>query len=553
MRCPEEFTLAVYADGELASHESADVAAHIEVCGSCRERVELLAAESVWLRTSLAGPVGEQVDGQEAAVIGATRSTRARSGGLWPLTVSVAVAAALPVVYSSVLPSGLPPSLGWLDPSGLQGQLMLLAETLFYAIGNGPSLVTSIAAAAATTVLGALALCGVAALVRRSPKLSSAGLVGALVLCVTTPGQAIDLRHVEHGVVNVDPGEVIDDTLVVFAQSVHIDGTVNGSVIAFGMEVDVGGTVLGNVTVFTRRLDIDGVVEGDVLAFAQSLSLRGRIGGDLWAFNESTTQDEENQIGGNATLFAGDGGIDGSVGRDLTMFGGILTVGGEVGRGVRFRGNQIVVRAPAQIGGDLSAVVRSEEMAEIDPAAVILGDRSIELQEREERPAFTAWTVVWQVLRVVSGFLVGLILFWALPPLARVDFGDGRVLLTSGGVGFLAVVAAPAAVLILAVTIVGLHLAFLTLLLWLIGIYLSKLMVAQFIGGSLLGRKPDGAATALGLLLGVVLVVAAVNLPFVGWLINFLLVLVGLGALLMGLYRLFRDWRSGTQAPQPAV
>lgn len=550
MRCPQDFTLAVYADGELPSPESARVAGHLEVCDQCRDRVQLLAAESNWLRASLAG-TGET--GPETAVAQVDHAGPAVTGSLWPLMTSVAVAAVLPMVLSSVLPSILPASLGWLDPSGLQGQLMLLAETLFYAIGNGPSLVASLTAAAATTVLGALALCGAAALVRRAPRLSSAGLMLILLLCVARPGQAIDLRHVEHGVVNVNAGEVIDDTLVVFAQAVHIDGTVNGGLIAFGMEVDIGGTVMGNVVAFTRRLDIDGVVGGDVFGFAQTVSSRGQIDGDLWAFNESTILDEENRIEGNATLFAADGGIDGSVGRDLTMFGAILTLGGDVGRQVRFRGNQLVVRSPAQIGGDLSAVVGSEEMVQIDDAALILGDRSVRVREQEEEASFTAWTVVWQVLRVVAGFLVGLILFWVLPPLARTDLGDGRVLLTSGGVGFLAVVAAPVAVVLLAVTIIGLHLAFLTLLLWMIGIYLSKLMVAQFIGGSLLGRKPDGASTALGLLVGVVLVVAAVNLPFVGWLINFLLILVGLGALVLGLYRLFRDWRSGIGAPQAAV
>lgn len=545
MRCPEEFTLAVYADGELPSGESARVAGHLEICESCRGRVQLLAAESDWLRASLAEP--------EGAVVGVAPVSRARSGSLWPLTVSMAVAAVLPMALSSALPSVLPASLAWLDPSGLQGQLLLLAETLFYAIGNLPSLVESMAVAATMTLLGVVALYGVAALVRRSPRLSSAGLMLTLLLCVARPGEAIDLRHVEHGVVNIGAGEVIDDTLVVFATAVHIDGTVNGGLIAFGMEVDIGGAVMGNVVAFTRRLDIDGAVGGDVFGFAQTISSRGQIDGDLWAFNESTLLDEDNRIEGNATVFAADGGIDGRIGRDLTMFGAILTLGGDVGRQVRFRGNQLVVRGPAQIGGDLSAVVRSEEMVQIDPAASILGDQSIELEEREERGGFTPWTVVWQVLRVVAGFLVGLILFWALPPLARVDFGDGRVLLTSGGVGFLALVAAPVAVVLLAVTIIGLHLAFLTLLLWMIGLYLSKLMVAQFIGGSLLGRKPDGAATALGLLVGVVLVVAAVNLPFVGWLINFLLILVGMGAFVLGLYRLIRDWRSGIEAPQAAV
>jgi hypothetical protein len=39
---------------------------------------------------------------------------------------------------------------------------------------------------------------------------------------------------------------------------------------------------------------------------------------------------------------------------------------------------------------------------------------------------------------------------------------------------------------------------------------------------------------------GIVLIVVAVNLPYVGWLINLLLTLVGLGALLLTAHGAFR-------------
>jgi hypothetical protein len=67
--------------------------------------------------------------------------------------------------------------------------------------------------------------------------------------------------------------------------------------------------------------------------------------------------------------------------------------------------------------------------------------------------------------------------------------------------------------------------------------------VAEFIGRSL--TKESGA---MALLAGIVLVIVAVNLPWIGGLINFVLCLLGLGAIAMALYSVANRRR----APLPA-
>ena len=104
--------------------------------------------------------------------------------------------------------------------------------------------------------------------------------------------------------------------------------------------------------------------------------------------------------------------------------------------------------------------------------------------------------------------------------------------LKAGGIGFITLVTVPVAFIILAVTIIGLPVALLSLALWGAGIYLSKIVVAEFVGRSILKTR-----NAVSLLAGLVLVVVAVDLPWIGGLINFLLILLGLGALAVSIYK----------------
>ncbi len=105
--------------------------------------------------------------------------------------------------------------------------------------------------------------------------------------------------------------------------------------------------------------------------------------------------------------------------------------------------------------------------------------------------------------------------------------------LKAGGIGFITLVTVPVAFIILAVTIIGLPVALLSLALWGAGLYLAKIVVAEFVGRSLLKNpKCDLVAGRTR-----PVVVFAVNLPWIGGLINFLLILLGLGAIAISIYK----------------
>jgi len=146
-----------------------------------------------------------------------------------------------------------------------------------------------------------------------------------------------------------------------------------------------------------------------------------------------------------------------------------------------------------------------------------------------------------QALRVGAMLLMGILLFWIAPRMRSSMMPAVRTMLASGGIGFLAAVSIPIAAIILALTVIGIPVALLFIALWLLGLYLAKIIIAQWIGTAILGIRDGGwASTLMPLLLGVLIVVLAINLPYVGSILNFILILVGLGALVKELYAMRR-------------
>jgi len=135
----------------------------------------------------------------------------------------------------------------------------------------------------------------------------------------------------------------------------------------------------------------------------------------------------------------------------------------------------------------------------------------------------------------------------------KVPLSDMRGLLSSGGIGFLAAVAPPIAVLILIITLIGLPVAITLLLFWLLALYFAKILVGRCIGNMLLkDRKSTLGEAALSLLIGLIIIIVAVNIPYIGGILNILLTIIGLGAFLVTGWRLFRN-KPPEELPQASI
>lgn len=342
-----------------------------------------------------------------------------------------------------------------------------------------------------------------------------AALVVALVVLAAVPGLAAAETR-SGGSVVVGEGETVDEDLTAFAGNVVVRGTVNG-----------------DLTVFAGNVVVTGTVTGDVEATGGNVRVNGDVGGGLTGAAGTLTVGPEAAIDGDVQFGAGTAVVRGEIAGDAAIGADDLTVGptAAIGGDLEYDAGSFDRSPDARIGG---AVTRNEDLGQGEFAPV---------------PAVPNW------IGALYGFLVNL-LFGALLLLVLPGFsGDvaRRAIdrpLYMGGYGLLVLIAVPILLVLFAITIVGIPITLLGALLFALAVWIAYLYGAFAVGAWLVSLA-DSRNPWLALVVGL-LVVALVGLvPFLGGLVQFLVSLLGLGALAAALRAAWRG-RRGTSPRVPA-
>jgi len=528
MTCPSPITRSMYADGALGADEALRLEQHAATCAACNARIATLRRERDVLRAAL-----HEIDAT-APIPSFTPPLRARD--FLALVLGVGVVGALANEFWSAAAAAVPSGLRWLNP--LQtGELFERAlRFITFIVSEGNTMLTTALNFTGVALLLAFLAWVASTAVRRRGFAAVAASVLAAVIALPSIGHAFERRiatGTADAIVTVPAGETIDDTLFVAADTIAIDGNVNGDLLAFGRSITVRGNVAGNLITGGESIMVEGSVGGSIIGGGRGISLaRARIGRDFYGFGRDIDVDASAEVVGNALGFAFDTvGIDGRVGNDLLGFGNNVRVSGNVQGDVDGFAGKVTLLPTARVGGNVTAHVDSADDLSIADGAVVSGRVDTQIVEREARrnEYLTVGYYVRQVVRLGAAFLSGLVLLWLFPALRDVSLPTVGAVLRSGAIGFAAMVALPIAAVIVCVTIVGIPLALLTFVLGAIGLYFSKTVLAQVIGRAVLRSPAAPPHYAATLLVGLVITIVAINLPFVGGWVNFLLTIVGFG------------------------
>ena len=101
------------------------------------------------------------------------------------------------------------------------------------------------------------------------------------------------------------------------------------------------------------------------------------------------------------------------------------------------------------------------------------------------------------------------------------------------------------------IAVVGIPIGVIGIFLYLTSLFVSVIVVASLVGTSItasMGFKPEVAGFGVSLLVGLVVVLVGMNLPFVGGLLRLLVMLTGLGLLIDGVLHVWHRSREATFA-----
>ncbi len=400
----------------------------------------------------------------------------------------------------------------------------------------------------------------------------------------------------------IGPDEVINDDLIIGGETIIVDGTINGDLLAAGQTLTINGKVTGNVFAAGSSVIINGEVGYDVVAAGAVVTIgpEARINYNAYTMGASVESLAGSQIGGSLYIGANQGLVAGQITNDLTAGTNRLRLEGTVGRNAEifvdttdnsgyspytyspsmppmpFVSPGLTFGPEARIEGSLEYVSRDE----VDAAAGIASQVTHTLPPQDEQLSHelsqeqtTSSYVFDAIRRLVALLLIGLLLAWLAP--RWVTTPAEKLLarpLPSLGIGLVGLVATPLTwlvvlgVIILVAVLFGLlslgglsgltllagfpalGLAFVAILFVLS--YLCQAIVAYLGGRWILGRfRPEWNSKIYApLLLGLFLLGLLFAIPVAGGVIQFLIVLAGLGAIILAAYQALQTPRAPVEA-----
>ncbi|HEY9040135.1 MAG TPA: hypothetical protein VIN05_14475 [Roseovarius sp.] len=325
----------------------------------------------------------------------------------------------------------------------------------------------------------------------------------------------------------------------------------NRDVFAVGNVIAAKGAAKGDMHLVGFDVDQEATVGGDLWAAGMSVTLAAAIAGDAAATGFSVRNTPNAPIGGNAIMIGNTVTIDGPVTGALTGFGRNVVLNAQIEGDAWLMGENISFGPDAVIAGQL---VYSAEQPISVPERVISQDR-IRFEKAQPRHIASQIREGWKnveypvlpaFMSLFAAFLVSLAFFIALAaifqsflpkPLHRMQTSivarPGQVFL-SGVIGLSMLFGM---VPIIALTVFGLPLVPIVVLaivaVWTLGYALGAYAVAQrlLLAFGDTDERPSYLIRLVAFAM-VLIGVAVLNfIPFLGWIANYTLVLLGIGAM----------------------
>jgi cytoskeletal protein CcmA (bactofilin family) len=350
------------------------------------------------------------------------------------------------------------------------------------------------------------------------------------------------LSHAQEVGEHVIKRGVVDDDLYLAGGQVDLYATVNGDVVVAGGQLNLEGDISADVIAAGGSVALRGSVGDDARLAGGEVRVAARVGDDLVAAGGRIHLSPIASIGGRAWLSGGDIRIDGQVADELRVSGGRVVITGAVNGNVELRADDIIIEETAVISGNLH--YKSSHEASIAEGARIDGEVRHTPIELDMKPVVASVIFAGLVL-LFSIILTAVVLYLLFPDYClRVSQTLHDQPWQALAIGLAVFAGVPLLVIILFSTAVGVWLALMLLV-----IYLVMLLVGYFAGAFYVGNaglnmlgKTEVSKTLRAIALAVAIFsLAVINLvPLLGSLANWLVLLAGLGALSRQLYLGYR-------------
>ena len=343
----------------------------------------------------------------------------------------------------------------------------------------------------------------------------------------------------------IPAGTVVDNDVIITGEAVIIDGDVLGDVFAFGNTVAINGTIDGSLITVSPEVAINGSVTGTVYVLAGILEL-----GPTSAANRNVlvasfrlVTERGSVVGRDLHAISVGGQLNGRIGRDTNATIGVLEI------------IDVIRNSLSRGPGGTAGLGSFLKITDIDAPFPVPISAAVEDGTRVNANAVADW-ILGRALELILLLIIAALFLWLRPSLLQKSVESvRRAPFPAAGLGLFTYVSGFVGAVLLGVALLFISIALLiavswqsAALVWALGssslflavfsflvfvYYVSKVIVGLLVGRlilRLIAPRRSGS-NFLALLIGLTLYVLLVPIPVLGWLLAFVMSLLGLGSM----------------------
>jgi hypothetical protein len=299
----------------------------------------------------------------------------------------------------------------------------------------------------------------------------------------------------------------------------QINQDVKGDLVLAGSKLEINGNIVHDFIGAGGEVIVNGNVSGNVIATGGTINVNRNVGGDVAAFGGQILLSGDSVVNGDILLAGGNITLDGIVLGNGQISAGTLRTGDKfkLNGNLKLDAQNYPPNLKDNVGGDLNITAKNET----------------EAQYAKTYEGFSVfWFVFWFILKLLASLVLGLILIYFFPGFVnRLEEIVRDSPLKTGILGLLTLIFLPILSLILLITLFGWSLSVLVILLLALGLLIAtvpiKLLIGEMVYNNVLKKK---AGKMVYYLVGAILLAILFEIPFIGGLTHFIVLLIGLGA-----------------------
>lgn len=344
--------------------------------------------------------------------------------------------------------------------------------------------------------------------------------------------------------ININEGELVKN-LYTAGNIVSINSKVQKDLYAAGNAITVENNVEHNFSGAGGTIVINGDVGNNVHVVAGTVIIKGNIKEDLFVAGGNILIEKSSTIEGDVVVGGGTIDIEGPIAGNVLIGGDDVVINSKISGSINITADRVKIGEFAEIEKNIKYT--SPKKADINKNAKILGvvdfnQKSINDRDKfYETKMFFGILSVWFLLKIITSIVVGLVLVYFFNRIIKTIVNEGlNNSWGSLGAGFAGLFLTPIVGIILAITVIGLYLAGLIAILYILLIALSSIISNIIFGSWLiktLKKKEDYLVGWQEVVVGVVVLKIVWFVPFIGWLPCFIFMLISMGAIIRLNYR----------------